>query len=104
MRQVSIDEVRQHDKRQRLFLAHQLFQPPHRQQLGRVVPILCAHGLDQLPHVGQDLGPGAFDHADEFGERGEDLETVGVLIQMEDHANFDGLVAPPLDLEPILTG
>jgi hypothetical protein len=104
MRQVSIDEVRQYDKRQRLFLAHQLFQPPHRQQLGRVVPILCAYSLDQLPHVGQDLGPGSFDHADELGERGEDFETVGVLIQVEDHADFDGLVAPPFDLESILTG
>lgn len=104
MRQVSIDEVWQYDKWQRLFLAHQLFQPPHRQQLGRVVPILCADGLDQLPHVGQDLGPGSFDHADEFGEGREDLETVGVLVQMEDDADFDGLVAPPFDLESVLTG
>jgi hypothetical protein len=101
---VSIDEIRQYDKRQRLFLAHQLFQPTHRQQLGRVVPILCAYSLDQLPHVGQDLGPGAFDHADEFGERGEDLETVRVLVQVENDADFDGLVAPPFDLKSVLTG
>lgn len=102
MSQGPIDQIRQDDKGQALFLSHELFQPSDGQQLGRVVPILRSYGFDELPDVAQYLCTRAFYHTYEFGEGGEDLESIGVLIQVEDHADFDGLIAPTFDFESVL--